>query len=166
MITEEEEKRYAELQEIALDAARNDAVDTLRPMIRAGLPIELKDSKGNSLLMLASYHGNIATVRMLLAEGADPDARNDREQTPLAGVAFKGYLDIAKMLIQANADANADQGGGRTPVMFAAMFGHHAMVEYLESEIGSPTKSKIWGIKIDTFARITSSVRRLIQKCA
>lgn len=166
MITESEEKRYAELQEIALDAARNDDVNTLRPMIQAGLPMELKDHKGNSLLMLASYHGNIAAVRMLLAEGADPDARNDREQTPLAGVAFKGDLEMAKMLVEAGADANADQGGGRTPVMFAAMFGHHAMVEYLESVVGTHADSRIWGIKVETLARLTGSVRRLFKRFA
>jgi ankyrin repeat protein len=163
MITESEEKRYAELQEIALDAAREGDVNTLRPMIQAGLPIELKDSKGNSLLMLAAYHGEIATVRMLLAEGADPDARNDREQTPLAGVAFKGYLEVAQILVESGADANADQGGGRTPVMFAAMFGHNAMVKYLEAKIGTQKQSRIWGMKVETLARFTSGVRRLFR---
>ncbi|MGZ0708739.1 ankyrin repeat domain-containing protein [Coraliomargarita sp. W4R53] len=163
MITKSEETRYAELQEIALDAARNGDTDALRPMIQAGLPVNLKDDKGNSLLMLAAYHGNIKTVRMLLAEGADPDARNDRKQTPLAGVAFKGGLDVATMLVEAGADANADQGGGRTPVMFAAMFGHHAMVEYLETKIGANNNSRIWGIKVETLARFTGGVRRLFR---
>jgi ankyrin repeat protein len=163
MTTEAEEKRYAELQEIALDAAREGEVDTLHPMIQAGLPIELKDSKGNSLLMLAAYHGQVSMVRMLLAAGADPDARNDREQTPLAGVAFKGYLEVAQVLVESGADANADQGGGRTPIMFAAMFGHQAMVEYLEAKIGSSKHPRIWGMKVDTLARLTSGVRRLFR---
>ncbi|WPJ97406.1 ankyrin repeat domain-containing protein [Coraliomargarita algicola] len=163
MITETEEKRYVELQQIALDAARAGDVETLRPMIQAGLPVELKDSKGNSLLMLAAYHGNVQAVRMLLAEGANPDARNDRAQTPLAGVAFKGYLEVAQVLVETGADANADQGGGRTPVMFAAMFGHQTMVEYLESKIETKQQSRIWGLKVDTLARFTSGLRRLFR---
>ncbi|MDQ8195476.1 ankyrin repeat domain-containing protein [Coraliomargarita sp. SDUM461004] len=161
MITETEENRYAELQQIALDAARNGDLDTLRPMIQAGLPVELKDDKGNSLLMLAAYHGNLQTVRMLVAEGANPDALNDRNQTPLAGVAFKGYLDIAKILVESGADPSADQGGGRTPVMFAAMFGHQAMVEYLESQTQVKITSRIWGIRVNTLARFVGGVRRL-----
>jgi uncharacterized protein len=43
-VTEAEEKRYAELQQIALDA---------------GLPVNLSDARGNSLLMLASYNGHL-----------------------------------------------------------------------------------------------------------
>jgi len=166
MITEAENQRYIELQQIALDASRRGDTNTLRPMVEAGLPVDLQDEKGNTLLMLASYHGNVDTVRMLLANGANPDARNDREQTPLAGVAFKGYLEVAQVLVEGGADANADQGGGRTPVMFAAMFGHQAMVEYLESITEEQEDSRVWGVKVDTLARFTGGVRRLFQKSA
>ena len=131
-LTAEEEQRYAELQRMALEAARGGDRETLEPMLNAGMPASLRDEKGNSLLMLAAYHGHGDLVKLLLAGGADPDARNDRSQTPLAGVAFKGHLDIARVLLQGGADPMADQGGGRTPVMFAAMFGHLEMVKLLE----------------------------------
>jgi len=165
-MTEAEEKRYVELQQIALDAARTGDIDTLAPMVEAGLPVELKDEKGNTLLMLAAYHGNLETVQMLLNSGALPDARNDRDQTPLAGVAFKGHLDVAKVLVAGGADVSADQGGGRTPVMFAAMFGHQAMVEYLEAEMHGEADSRLWGVKVDTLARLTGGMRRMFQKSA
>jgi ankyrin repeat protein len=141
MITEAEQRRYAELQQMALDAARQGDTDLLRPMLDAGLPVELKDGKGNTLLMLAAYHGNLDAVSLLLEKGADPEARNDRGQTPLAGVAFKGHLDIARTLLKAGADPFADQGGGKTPVMFAAMFGHPEMVKLLEST-SAPTGTR------------------------
>lgn len=45
---------------------------------------------GNTLLMLAAYHGHAETANALLALGADPDRTNDRGQSPLAGSIFKG----------------------------------------------------------------------------
>ena len=132
MLNAQEEQRYAELQAMALDAARHGDLETLGPMLQAGMPANLRDEKGNTLLMLAAYHGHADTVKLLVRYDAEVDARNDREQTPLAGVAFKGHVDIAQVLLDAGADPVADQGGGRTPVMFAAMFGHLEMVKLLE----------------------------------
>ena len=130
----QEEQRYAELQLMALDAARHGDLDTLVPMLQAGMPVNLRDEKGNTLLMLAAYHGNEEAVRVLLRYDAEVDARNDRGQTPLAGVAFKGHLEVARILLESGGDPVADQGGGRTPVMFAAMFGHLEMVKLLEKK--------------------------------
>lgn len=132
-ITADEESRYAELQRLALDAARNGNAEILLPMLHAGMPVNLSDEKGNSLLMLASYHGHLEMTKLLLEQGAEPDQRNDRNQTSLAGVAFKGGLEIAKVLVKHGADPNADQGGGRYPIQFAAMFGNPDIVEFLDS---------------------------------
>ncbi|MEK7953639.1 ankyrin repeat domain-containing protein [Luteolibacter soli] len=143
MITEDEHRRYAELQQMALDAARQGDTEMLRPMLEAGMPVELKDSKGNTLLMLAAYHGNTEAVELLLEHQAEADARNDRGQTPLAGVAFKGHLSVARILLAAGANPLADQGGGKTPAVFAAMFGHPDMVTLLEKSSGPSARLKI-----------------------
>ena len=132
-LSAQEESRYAELQAMALDAARHGDLEALEPMLEAGMPVNLRDEKGNTLLMLAAYHGNPEVVWALLRRDAAADERNDRNQTPLAGVAFKGHLEVARLLLDAGADPVADQGGGRTPVMFAAMFGHLEMVKLLEA---------------------------------
>ena len=58
-ITEAEDQRYAELQQTALDFARQGETDSLAKMLYHGLPVNLADAKGNSLLMLASYNGNV-----------------------------------------------------------------------------------------------------------
>ncbi len=157
MTPAEEEQRYAELQLMALDAARHGDVEMLRPMLDAGLPPGLRDEKGNTLLMLAAYHGNPASVALLLERGAAPDERNDRGQTPLAGVAFKGYRDIARLLLAAGADPMADQGGGRTPLMFAALFGQLEMLRLLEEWPGAKSpgnRSLRWLARIMTLPRL------------
>lgn len=157
-LTEQEERRYAELQAMALDAARHGETGLLVSMLDAGMPVELRDEKGNSLLMLAAYHGHEDAVRELLRHGADPDARNHRDQTPLAGVAFKGHLEVARILIEGSADPTADQGGGRTPVMFATLFGHTEIVALLEAR--APTRGRWLGVRLSNWVRLTSRLRR------
>jgi hypothetical protein len=156
-----EEARYAELQLLALDLARSGETTVLGSMIEAGLPVNLSDHKGNSLLMLAAYHGNEETTAMLLGHGAEVDRVNDRGQTPLGGVAFKGHLGVARLLLASGADPNADNGGGKSPLMFAAMFGHREMMELL-IEAGADTKSQtLMGINARHLARMTGAIRKV-----
>jgi ankyrin repeat protein len=130
--TPEEQTRYREFQLLAFDRARRGETDALAEMLREGLPLNLCDRRGNSLLLLASYHCHLETARMLLKAGVDVDLRNSKGQTPLGGVAFKGYLQLAELLLWHGADIHADNGGGLTPIMFASMFGRIEMVALLE----------------------------------
>jgi ankyrin repeat protein len=156
--TEAEEKRYAELQLLALDAARAGDTSTLASMLQAGLPVNLQDLKGNTLLMLASYHGHAPTVKCLLDSGAEPDRRNLRHQTPLGGVAFKGYVEIAALLLNAGADLNADQGAGATPAMLAALFGRTEMLAFLNRQNTDGEARNRWTLSANLLARLIRSV--------
>ncbi|MDR2789647.1 MAG: ankyrin repeat domain-containing protein [Campylobacteraceae bacterium] len=127
-------KRYEELLAMAVDFARYGQKAELEGMLRAKLPVNLKDHKGNSLLMLAAYNGNFETVEMLIEFGADVNLKNDRGQTPLAGVCFKGYLDIVKLLVENGAKIDEDNGFGMRAVIFASMFGNRDIVEYLTKQ--------------------------------
>lgn len=95
-----------ELAHSLLDAARNGDSATLLSFIDQGAPVDIRDSSGNSPLMLAAYHGHAELVRELAARGAEVDRANDRGQSPLAGVAFKGFTDVAEVLLDAGADPN------------------------------------------------------------
>lgn len=136
-VTPEELARYTKLQEKAVGFAREGETEILASMVDSGLPVNLQDPKGNSLLMLATYNGNLGTSRMLLERGANPDLRNDRGQTPLGGVAFKGYLEIVSLLIEGGADVNADNGGGKTPLFFATLFGRFKVRKLLKRHGGT-----------------------------
>lgn len=142
-LTQEEENRYEELQYLALGYARTDAHKELEMMLEAKLPLNLQDSKGNTLLMLAAYNGNYETTKMLLEHGANPNIRNDRGHSVLAGVAFKGYVDIARLLVAHG--ASLDKGLSRNPLVFATLFGRKEMVEYLIS-----IQERSWRHKIAT----------------
>jgi ankyrin repeat protein len=159
-VTESEEKRYGELQAIALDYARHGETESLAQMLRHGLPVNLADLKGNSLLMLAVYNGNTATGRMLLEQGAAVDRPNDRGQTPLGGVAFKGDTASVALLLEYGAQLDADNGGRMTPIMFAALFGRTAVVEQLQAAGASLHRRARFGVSAALLVRLSHFFKR------
>ncbi|MDB5560128.1 MAG: Ankyrin, partial [Enterovirga sp.] len=81
------------------DLARGGYTAELESLVAQGLPPNLTNDKGDTLLILASYHGHHETAAMLLARGADPDRFNDRSQTALAAAAFKGAERVILALL-------------------------------------------------------------------
>jgi ankyrin repeat protein len=163
-VTAAEEKRYAELQLLAIGFARQGETEPLAEMLHHGLPVNLADLKGNSLLMLASYNGNSETTQMLLEYGAEVDRRNNRGQTPLGGTAFKGHTEIVDLLLDFGADIDADNGGGMTPLMFAAMFGRTRVVEQLQARGASLQHRNHLGFSAGFMARASSWLARLFAR--
>jgi len=101
------------------DFARAGDTERLRAHIEHGVPANLTDATGNTLLMLAAYHGHADTVRALVDRGADPDRTNDRGQSPLAGAIFKGDNEVVAALVAAEADPDVGTPSARaTAQMF------------------------------------------------
>jgi ankyrin repeat protein len=108
--------------------ARAGETDQLTTYLEAGVDPNLANQKGDTLVMLAAYHGHADTVRALLAHGADPDRANDRGQTPLAGAVFKGEDAVVSALAAAGADPRA---GTPSAVATARMFERDDLLELL-----------------------------------
>jgi ankyrin repeat protein len=89
--------------------ARQGATAELSAYVDAGVSPNLANNKGDSLVMLAAYHGHAATVAALVERGADPNRPNDRGQTPLAGAVFKDEPDVVRALVAAGADPETGQ---------------------------------------------------------
>lgn len=94
----------AELAGQVFDMARSGNSATLAAYLDAGVPVNLTNSAGDTLLMLASYHGHPTTVQALIQRRADVDRANDRGQTPLAGAVFKGEDEVVQLLVTAGAN--------------------------------------------------------------
>ncbi|MBU3066350.1 ankyrin repeat domain-containing protein [Nocardia sp. NEAU-G5] len=112
-----------ELIELAgriFDTARTGDAAALAAYLDAGAPVNLTNDRGDTLLMLAAYHGHPDAVAVLLDRGADPDRANDRGQTPAAGAVFKGEDEILRKLLAAGADPDAGTPSARDS---ATMFG-------------------------------------------
>src|SRR5690606_5872209 len=92
---------------LAMDHAREGDTEELVEYLDHGLPVNVQDADGNTMLMLAAYHGHAGTVRALVERGADIDLRNGRDQSPIAGAVFKGEDEVVALLRDAGADLDA-----------------------------------------------------------
>lgn len=113
------DRRAIELAQRMMDMARRGDTAQLAPLIDAGIPVDMADTSGNTLLMLAAYNGHPDTVRALAERGADVNRLNDRGQSPLAGVVFKGEDEVVRLLLEAGADPDTGTPSARaTAQMF------------------------------------------------
>jgi uncharacterized protein len=110
--------------------AREGDTGALAAYVDAGVPVNLCNDKGDTLVMLAAYHGHPQTVSALVERGADPDRPNDRGQTPLAGAVFKGEQAVIEALLHGGADPTA---GTPSALETARMFGLEDLVAFFES---------------------------------
>jgi len=113
-------EEHVELAHQLLDLARMGHVQRLLAYVEAGVPVDLTDPAGNTLLMLAAYHGHADVVDGLARQGADVNRLNDRGQSPLAGAVFKGEDEVVRVLLGHGADPDA---GSPTARATAEMFG-------------------------------------------
>jgi ankyrin repeat protein len=111
-----------------VDLARLGRTVELEPLLDAGVPVNLTNGAGDSLLILAAYHRHPDTVAMLLAHGADTERENDRGQTALGAAVFRQSAQMVSMLLAAGADPS---GGSRSAVDLAEFFGLGEMAELL-----------------------------------
>ncbi|MFC4038245.1 ankyrin repeat domain-containing protein [Dactylosporangium siamense] len=111
------------------DLARSGAADELAANVDAGLPVNLTNDKGDTLLLLAAYYNHPPAVAALLARGADPDRANDRGQTALAAAVFRRSADSVRTLLDAGADPAA---GGPSALETARFFDLPEMLTLLE----------------------------------
>ena len=115
----------AQVIALAMDLAREGKTTELADFLDHGLPVDVQDPEGNTLLMLAAYKGQAGTVTLLLERGANADIRNGRDQSPLAGALFKGEDAIVAQLVSAGADLDAGTPSTRAT---AAMFGREHLL--------------------------------------
>ena len=95
------------LAEKVFTLAREGDAALLQAYIDEGVPANLTNGKGDTLLILAAYHEHLDSVRVLLGRGADPDRVNDNGQTALGSAVVRKAGDIVTALLDAGADPDA-----------------------------------------------------------
>jgi uncharacterized protein len=111
------------------DLARDGAAGDLQRYLGEGLPVNLTNEKGDTLLLLAAYHNHPETVDVLLQHGADPARMNDNGQTALVAAVFRQSPGIVKALLAAGADP---RGGSPDAFETAEFFGLSEMAALLK----------------------------------
>jgi uncharacterized protein len=119
-----------ELAGRVFDLARSGSTEELAAYVDAGVPVNLTNDKGDTLLILAAYHSHPETVGALLERGADHSRANDRGQTALAAAVFRQSADTVARLLAAGADPDA---GGPSARATAAFFELPEMTRVLDA---------------------------------
>jgi ankyrin repeat protein len=101
------------------DLDRSRGTEELTGNVAAGLPADLTNDKGDTLLILAAYHNHVDTVTTLLEQNADPNRVNDRDQFALSAAVFRQNPETVKTLLAAGADPD---GGTPSAVATAEFF--------------------------------------------
>jgi ankyrin repeat protein len=90
---------------------------TLAACVEAGVQVNLAHQKGDTLLMLAAYHGHAETVSMLLDKGADLTGRMTMRKRPLPEQPSRRSLAWSGVLL----DAGANPGAGNPSAVDTAL---------------------------------------------
>ena len=107
-----------ELAGRVFDLARAGSTEELAAYVDAGVPVNLTNDKGDTLLILAAYHSHPETVGALLERGADHSRANDRGQTALAAAVFRQSADTVRLLLAAGADPDTGGPSARATAAF------------------------------------------------
>jgi len=118
-----------EVIEGTFDLARTGRTGPLGEMIDAGVPLDVRNPRGDTLLIVAAYAEQEEVVADLLRRGADLDAVNSHGQTAVACAVFRRNERLLRMLLDAGADQNA---GGQPAALIADQFGLTGMRAILD----------------------------------
>jgi len=119
-----------------MKAAEKGHDDVVFALLELGADINVRNSFGNTALMLAAEFGKAGTVEVLLSfyETIQMDIMNHYQYTALILASENGHKDCAQLLVENGADLNARNMFGKTALIMAAENGHCAIVDLLCQE--------------------------------
>jgi hypothetical protein len=97
--------------------------------------LNMVNSSGENLLMLAAIDNQLALVQKLIDKGADV---NKPGWTALHYAASKGHIDMIRLLLDQQAYIDAESPNGTTPLMMAARYSTPKTVKLLLEEGADP----------------------------
>lgn len=121
------------------DLVRAGETETVAAYVDAGVPANLTNAAGDSLLILAAYHEHPDLVAALLERSAAPDRVNGRGQTALVAAVFRQQPDIVRALLAHGADPGAGSPDARAT---AAYFQLPEMLALLGPSVGPDTTTR------------------------
>jgi uncharacterized protein len=114
----------AEVIDGTFDLAREGRVGPLGEMIDAGVPIDTRNARSDTLLIVSAYARQVEVVRELVKRGAALDIENTMGQTAVSCAVFRGDAEILRVLLDAGANPDV---GFRTAAQIAEQFGQAEM---------------------------------------
>lgn len=100
-----EEKTMDEAVEDIFSFSRHNRVEEIERLLDSGVPVNVRDHFGNTILAIACQNGHKRVLKAALRRGADINSRNYRGNTPLHFCFRYGYGDtLGQYLISKGAD--------------------------------------------------------------
>ena len=94
--------------------ARHGRCADIERLLDRGIPINVRDHFGNTMLTIACQNGNKRVAKCVLRRGADINAKNQKGNTPLHYCFHYGYGDtLGQYLISKGADSAARNNTGK-----------------------------------------------------
>nr|WP_232325458.1 ankyrin repeat domain-containing protein [Pedobacter panaciterrae] len=117
--------------------ASNDSVK-LSHWLSVNKNIDLRNSKGETPLMNATYSNRITLAKMLIDAGADVNQQDNMLNSPFLYAGASGYLEILQLCLKAGANYKIFNRYNGTALIPACERGHIAVVAELLKDKNFP----------------------------
>ena len=155
-------------------AAEAGDLTTLRRLLDAGAPVDLRDARRRTALLAATHANRVDAARLLIQRGADVNAKDDLQDSPFLYAGAHGRLEILQLTLAAGANLRSTNRYGGTALIPAAHHGHVETVrELLKTKIDVDNVNRLGWMALleaiilgDGGAAHTEIVRLLVAKGA
>jgi ankyrin repeat protein len=139
--------------------------NAVRELLEAGADVNLRGSRTETPLMVASYLGDARIVALLLQHGAQVNAQNQTGISPLIACAAAGHVDVAQTLLDHGADINLTNCDGCSALLSAASEDQIEMMRLLLSrgaDINAQSESGQTALMLTAENRSTAAMEILL----
>ncbi|TGO45064.1 hypothetical protein BOTNAR_0705g00020 [Botryotinia narcissicola] len=106
-------------------------INLITAFIKMGFPLESKNEKGQTPLMLAVVYGHYEIIKLLLESGAEIHSKDLLNQTPLEMAIRNGNKGVVELLLHNGADLEREFKDCLPPLLMATEVEHYDIVELL-----------------------------------
>lgn len=105
-------------------AAATGDIAAIQAELTQGTDIDLRNTKGETALLVATRHNRIEVAKLLIEAGADVNAQDNILDSAYLYAGASGYLEILEMTLAHGADLDSTNRFGGTALIPAAERGH------------------------------------------
>ena len=120
-----------------LDAVQSGDIATVKKFLDEGVPVDLTDEEGWSLLHHAAALGQVKVINLLREKGCHVDLIDNEGRTPLHYAATNGDIETIRLLIEMGSNVNSVDNEGNTPLKWSVMCEQNAVIEELTKQGGT-----------------------------
>jgi ankyrin repeat protein len=118
------------LEDLVASIERDDKLGVMRALSQ-GLPVDVMDSNGNTMLMHAAKGGRVKVTKYLLDSGADPNIMTMSGATSLMLAVQGGHVSTVAALVKMHADPNLRGPGVPPTLTYGAAVGNAEIMQML-----------------------------------